>query len=266
MNVLQIEIFNGFMFYVINSMQGVDIHILLKDIQMEITQMKKVSLEDKILFRIFCNVSGDFISVNADSPIQVVTFSYDKNIVHNYVAYSLEEFKSDLKKYLKKEQNYAILDPNIDISKYECLVFSNIALLRIVAVTQQYLSYNDVCLKQLLTLNVETSGGIEPLFENGHSRIIQNPIVNIADWGGIPNYKIDTANFLYVEDLNNCISSMCIDTGDYALSLKAFDDKQNKYTILHLKCTMDDLWSNICETVYREAKCILLKKQNILEQ
>lgn len=263
MNVLQIEIFNGYFFYVISSMKEVDIHILLKDIQTDIDQMKKSSLRDKILFRVFCSISGNSISVNADYPIQIMTFSYDKNIVHNYMAYSLDEFKADLKNYLKKEQYCAILDYNMDISKYQCLVFSNIALLRIVAVTQQYLCYNDVYIKRLLTFKIETPVGIETLFENGFSKKIQNPIVNNAGWEGIPNYKIDTTNTLYVEDLNNCISSMCIDTGDYTLSLKAFDEKLNKYTILHLKCTINDFWINIWETVYRGEKCILLKKENI---
>lgn len=262
MNLLQIEIFKGCMFYVINSMQKVDIHILLKDIQTDIDKMKKNSLKNKILFRVFCNISGDFISVNSNYPIQVMTFNYDKNVVHNYMAYSLKEFKTNLKKYLKKEQDCAILDYNMDISKYHFLVFSNMALMRIISVTQQYLSYNDVCLKRLLTFNVETPVGIEPLFENGHSRKIQNPILNIAGWEEIPNYKMDTTNSLYIVDLNNCISSMCIDTGDYTLSLKALDEKQNKYTILHLKCTMDGFWSNICETVYHKEKCILLKKEN----
>lgn len=47
--------------------------------------------------------------------------------------------------------------------------------------------------------------------------------------------------------------------GEYALSFKAFDEK-NKYLIIHLKCTVKWFWENICEVLYMKKKYICLKK------
>lgn len=263
MDALQIEIFNGSVFSIINGAQKMDIDILVKDIKKDIEEMKEHSLNKKKLFQLYFGVFNNQISIGTEYPAQIVIRDCDENIVYSNTVYSIDEFRTYLKNYSPEKKRCVIFDLNMDVSRYKYLIFSNRAMQRICAITQQYLSYNDICTNNLLTLQVETSVGIEKLFENGIGKSIQNPIVNIVGWDGITKRSINVNDSLYVEDLNNFISSICMDTGNYALSLKVFDRIKNKYTILHLRCGIETFWTSCYETCYQNKKNILLSKDKI---
>lgn len=260
MNILQIEIFNGTPSFVINTKYEIDETII--DIVLE--HIKKIDLNAKLLIQIYFVIDNNGINLNKDNPGQMTVCNLENNSVYSYEIGDITEIENVLKKYMEKlEQGVPrIFDFQMfpDINEDSSLIFSDVAFQRICEVTQQFLYYKDLSLESMLTLKVVTSNGEEELFENGKSKKIENTILNIKEWKGLQEKKINAKGHLYIEDLNNYISSICMETGEYALSFKAFDEKNNKYLIIHLKCTVKWFWENISEILYMKKKYICLKK------
>lgn len=264
MNVLQIEFFKGSIFYVINSMQEINVHTLLGEIEVYIEQMKKFTVTNDVKIQVLFHINENQILINNDNAAQVMIYNYRSNTVEGFSICFMDDLNIKLRKFLKKDKHFETVDLRMDISKYNCLVFSKKAFQQICQVTQQFLNYKELFFDKSLTLCVQTSAGIEKLFDNGKSKSVQNQIIDITDWKGLQKHDIDDCHSLYVLSLNNFISSICIDNGEYTMSLKAIDNKEKKCTILHLKCMVEKFWLNLYETNYQKEKYVsFLKPINI---
>jgi len=122
----------------------------------------------------------------------------------NIYAFTVNDMKMKIIEYVKtKWSDSDKKEDLIDVSQFKKLVLSKEFINKIICLTQQYFFEKEVKFQSKISLQIETKIGKDVLIENGNSKIVSAPILNVSEWKGIKRGTVGQNDFLFARDLNN---------------------------------------------------------------
>lgn len=193
----------------------------------------------------------------------VITITDTKNRKQkNIYAFSVNDMKKQIIEYVKTKWYH--LDKNeteIDVSQFNKLVLSKEFMNKIICLTQQYFFEKEVKIQSKISLQVDTKIGKELIIENGNSKIVSAPILNVSEWRGINSVTVENNDFLFAKDLNNFLSAANFDTNEYFLSVdvsKGIDNKEQN--TIYVRRNIEDFWEQLQEVSLDGEKFLCISK------
>lgn len=221
-----------------------------------------LEIDADILIQIVCTFNACGVVMDENMPL-VITITDTKNRKQkNIYAFSVNDMKKQIIEYVKTKWYH--LDKNeteIDVSQFNKLVLSKEFMNKIICLTQQYFFEKEVKIQSKISLQVDTKIGKELIIENGNSKIVSAPILNVSEWRGINSVTVENNDFLFAKDLNNFLSAANFDTNEYFLSVdvsKGIDNKEQN--TIYVRRNIEDFWEQLQEVSLDGEKFLCISK------
>lgn len=240
-NFLIIEIFNNKLKCVIKTKEGssqCDICV--------INSIKRIlpKINSRYLIKIYgtFDINGAVFGCNNGLTIDILDCKYKVSKKHR--ATSMDEM-IDIITNINSE---CVKRKALIIKNYNQIIFDKDVFMIILALTQQYFMLNVLELKNRMKLDVITPNGIEALIKEGKSVCIMEPIMGLSSYENLEIMNVDSEKTLWAINLNNCISSLNLTTGNYYFSFEV-KNSNGEVDIVRLERSCKEFWSNIkvCE-------------------
>lgn len=260
-NLLQIEIFNKKKHYIIKSQKFIDKNIVVNSIR-DVVEFLLSEIDANILIQIVCTFNDCGIVINENMPAVITITNTMERRQKNIYAFTVNDMKMKIIEYVKtKWSDSDKKEDLIDVSQFKKLVLSKEFINKIICLTQQYFFEKEVKFQSKISLQIETKIGKDVLIENGNSKIVSAPILNVSEWKGIKRGTVGQNDFLFARDLNNFLSALNFDTNEYFFSVnvsKGVDSKEQD--IIYVRKSIEDFWEQIQEVSLDNEKLLCLSK------
>lgn len=253
-NLLQIEIFRNKVKYIIKSdKNGVECDDSIGDAIKKVLPM----IDKRYLIKIVGKYNESGAIFDKGNTLAVIILNCENYISQTFVVTSIEELKKTL---INIEIADEIKDASLNLNEYDYLIFSKEVFMNIVAITQQYCMENTIQLSNRIELEVFTPSGTYKMFDNGISYSIMEPILGLSNFNNIDMIVLNERRNLWACELNNCITSINMNTGEYTLSLVVKNDVREK-DIVRVRRDMKELWNELKICKYQEDKYFCISKR-----
>lgn len=260
-NLLQIEIFNKKVHYVVKSQKFVDKNIIINSIR-NVVNYLLAEINQNIIIQIVCSFDSFGVVVDVKMPAVITIIDPKKRKQKSLHAFSVRDMQKQIMEYVNIKCNIMQkTEAEIDVYQFNNLVLSKDFMNKIILLTQQYFFEKKVKIKSTLTLQVETNIGKEMIIENGNSKKVSVPILSVSEWRGVKRGTIKENNYLFAKDLNNFLSAVNFETNEYFFSIsvsKGIDT--NMLDTIYVRRNIDSFWEQLQEVSIDGEKFLCMSK------
>lgn len=260
-NLLQIEIFNKKIHYIVKSQKYINKDIIFNSVK-NVVDCLLLEIDEKILVQIVCTFNTCGVVINENMPAVITITDTKFRRQKNIYVFSIDDIEKQIIEDVKiKGYDLDKSETEIEINQFSKLILSKELVNKIIYLTQQYFWEKEMKLQSKISLQVNTKIGKEMIIENGNAKVVQTPVLNVSEWSGIKRGTVGENDFLFARDLNNFLSAVNFDTKEYFFSInvsKGFDSKEQG--IIYLRRNVENFWEQLQEISLDGEKFLCISK------